>query len=415
MKIPNPYITQQQCFDEETVSTQAPIVEKTNQVSRAIFTEEMVKERCGTITSILRTTTRASIANQINLLSEDGKNHFLQSLSAYLDDGKLQHLDFNDQNFDYYALYALAMDKINLFQVATLFFDKAAVLETENPHEIQVHNLSDEEAKKIIKDNFSTPEQFLDELKIKHLFDRIIDKAPKSEQRFLMIPKEYEGWPLLRSILSVFTCGLVSSPSALVVFTTTGWDVPFGRYRNFCIIPSLSMVQAYLDVQFGDNAMNLRPVLGIPSSKSLLKMAKEDARSISLPSNIRPLPDMVHNYSARRLGWTFHDINHLTAASCIPKITRRAIVEIVEVLKRESKYEKIADEITELVSEHFMDAFGLKKTAPTFGTFLRDVDATPDMLFPLIDKHIQDNKDRWMLEYGITIEKYKEDYYTQRS
>ncbi len=165
------------------------------------------------------------------------------------------------------------------------------------------------------KTHLKAPDLCLTEEEYKEFFERM-RKLPVSEQQFFEISNQDTN-----TILNAL---------ARVGFNIFGQiDGPNGTRR---IIPSIGMMQVYLDVKFKDNAVKINPVIGLSSLEDIKENGVNSERDLGVP-----FPGfsclLADGFSAKGYRFTIHDFYHSTLASCAPAKEREFIINTSDTIK----------------------------------------------------------------------------------
>lgn len=98
------------------------------------------------------------------------------------------------------------------------------------------------------------------------------------------------------------------------------------------IIPSVGMMQVYLDVKFKSNAVKINPVIGLSSLEDIRKNGLKSERDVKFPFPGLSLP-LADGYSAEDYRFPIHDFYHSTIASCAPAKEREFIISTSDTIK----------------------------------------------------------------------------------
>jgi hypothetical protein len=66
--------------------------------------------------------------------------------------------------------------------------------------------------------------------------------------------------------------------------------------KKVMIIPSFSMLQAYIDITYGKDAMPVAPLFGECTKKTLISLKLANKRPLHLGSHEAPTPDEADHY-----------------------------------------------------------------------------------------------------------------------
>lgn len=145
---------------------------------------------------------------------------------------------------------------------------------------------------------------------IDQLFKKI-KKLPPSQQHIWTVPQINE--PIIKAI-SVPILAEINPDGMLVA--------PVG------------MMQAFLDVAFGDNAVKLNPVHGISSWNDLRQNHFKGERDYAIHFPGIELPEDADDRKARWFYFGKHDFYHAVLISSIPKAYRKCYVECYDIIQR---------------------------------------------------------------------------------
>lgn len=155
--------------------------------------------------------------------------------------------------------------------------------------------------------------EFLNEMK----------KAPVSERSFFEVPNIQ------------FDTSNSSEHTIVTIILKTAKINAFSKFGSVVpkrMIPSLSMMQAYLKVKFGENAVKINPVLGMTNPK---EMDKVDSRDMALQFPGVKLFSYADNYRAPWYDFTYHDFYHAIVCSSIPRAYRIELIELGKLASQE--------------------------------------------------------------------------------
>jgi len=158
----------------------------------------------------------------------------------------------------------------------------------------------------------------------------LLEKKPNSEHYFHAI-----AVPLGETFL--WSPGLARIANLLKILQPVEieevGDFP-GVKKKVMIIPSFSMLQAYIEIIYGDDAMPVTPLFGECTKEILMALKLSNKRPFHLGSEEAPTPDKADGYYFGALAYTLHDFYHLCRDSEIGQAAMRAIRYIVEYLFR---------------------------------------------------------------------------------
>ncbi|HUD01789.1 MAG TPA: hypothetical protein VMR37_05645, partial [Rhabdochlamydiaceae bacterium] len=156
--------------------------------------------------------------------------------------------------------------------------------------------------------------------KIKAFFDKI-KELPKCQQTFWIVPDTREPIPaIFYGYLTSFT---------LPLFAQVG--------KNQMMVTPLGIRQAYLDVAFGKNAVQMNPVAGLSSWEDMLAgllNKNQPIRDYAYHFSGINLPDYADRIRARWFCWGVHDFYHALLISCVPLILLPCFIECYTIIQK---------------------------------------------------------------------------------
>lgn len=98
------------------------------------------------------------------------------------------------------------------------------------------------------------------------------------------------------------------------------------------MVPSFGMMQVFLNVRHGPDAVHLNPVLGTSTSDDLRKSAMLDWRDVGIPFPSIPLPPYADNFRAPHYDFAFHDAcYHAILASSMSRKDRQLMLLAADI------------------------------------------------------------------------------------
>ncbi len=385
-----------------------------------------LKVQGGPLLSFLRTETLEMISNRLKNLdvTKQSYNSFVHSIQ----EGKVQ-TQINQESFPYILLQSFLNKEINQFQFATSLYFRSAILEARKKT-LQILHLFDGtlETQKIARSTLNlTDQQFAEWLEK-------MKRAPLSEHYFLAITRSRDDH-LYDQIVAQSLGGTISPEDrhSIPISTILRFYQNFNTFgvikglnnSTYQLTPSFSMMQAYLDVKYGKNALQMHPIIGVPSNKSLMLQQLKDKRAVSLPFPEIVFPNSADTFSATRSQFIKHDFFHLEVSSAIPKPLRDAYLELAEFVHKGDITNPIHSYLFSLLVDFDFSYFLLEdqKTLTDlsfhfwlmlefiFDTILKNKQNDPQIhpgigIAKEIAKHLSQNKERWAEQYGITFEEF---------
>jgi hypothetical protein len=97
------------------------------------------------------------------------------------------------------------------------------------------------------------------------------------------------------------------------------------------MLASVGLMEAFLTLKFGDQALKMHPVLGMSTRDQIVAGLKAGQRDFVLHFPGTELPPMADDRKAPWHQLSYHDFYHLVAASGIPEEHRRVLLAIYEL------------------------------------------------------------------------------------
>lgn len=191
--------------------------------------------------------------------------------------------------------------------------------------------------------------------------------------------------------------------------------------RWWILIPSFSMVTAYLQAIAGPDAIQVQPVVGQINAEHLLEGLQKDVRYAQLPLGaIAPSPTLADGLETGPFDFFLHDaVYHAVALSLLKKGGRAAIRKILQLLSAAlaasrcptetaaMKYlqDRLADgdQVANAIAMRVMPSFRLAK-GKLFGAILdlQRLQWTPSILEPVLIDMVVDQT-TWRDVYGVDL------------
>jgi Leucine-rich repeat (LRR) protein len=250
----------------------------------------------------------------------------------------------------YIALEALRSDMLDpkhgQAQVATILNFWAALRYHGNPSDLQTISVFDSKAAELIKQtlknaSYPTVTPFLEGAK----FEEFIQKMgllPASEQRFLLVPDIQGDLPL--PLIARMNKGDVYQATISQATKSTGINV-FNRLndqgRSLRMIPSAGMMQAFLDAQYGSDAVVIKPRTYLSTLSHVMDTRLNDTCDMMVPTpddagNSR-CPSTADGYQAPWYDFPYHDFYHSITTSTVGKIYRRVGITAAKEIRAFAK------------------------------------------------------------------------------
>lgn len=119
------------------------------------------------------------------------------------------------------------------------------------------------------------------------------------------------------------------------------------------MIPSASMMQNFLKVQFGKNAMEMNFVLGFSKTEDIEKNERKGKRDVALCFPGVSLPLHLHGEIAQGIDMTYHDFFHSIICSSAPVEVRDLFLDIAKVAREKGMTEFYEFFVDLEVNEYF--------------------------------------------------------------
>ncbi len=225
-----------------------------------------------------------------------------------------QEAFFASPNWPLYALIALERGLIDEYQFGTLQLYWSIGQYHGSYTDMQIHPLfmpdgtNNPIAVSLIK---STSNTFLSNELIEK-FLKEMKKLPPSEQQFFIVPD-------IQKTVDKTTISQAIQELGINVFSRVGNDMR--------MIPSLGMMQTFLKVKFGNQAVKINPVLGLSSIEQMKQVAHRDM-ALAFPGVT--LPEEADSYPAPWYDFTYHDFYHAIIVSGMPLTLRSKMIDIAD-------------------------------------------------------------------------------------
>lgn len=107
----------------------------------------------------------------------------------------------------------------------------------------------------------------------------------------------------------------------------------FQMKRKVLVLPSFTMFATFLKVYCGEDAIELAPILGKCTTRTVEEFRVQDKRIIGIGMTGAPTPLNADSMYAGKLIFSFHDIYHAVRYSLVKRLERRALYRINTLLK----------------------------------------------------------------------------------
>lgn len=298
------------------------------------------------------------------------KNKITQLVQALEQRNWVNPLFSSLDEFPYYAMEALNEGMITLEQFTTLMFYRMAVQYHKNAKEIRsialfvidpltkapkpnpvARDLIQRTLRPVqtILDPLYPESELLDETK-PHLTDAQVDQffekmasKPLSEQQFFIAPdiQDESSQEISEIVQDLLDRKRTISQD---IKETVGINV-FNRFllhspgkpdKKMRMIPSLSMMQIFLDVKF-ENPVKINPVICLSPIEAIWQNARERTRELAITFTNIKLPITADHLYAPAYDFPYHDFYHAIIASAVPQKHIEGFLILVEILEQMSE------------------------------------------------------------------------------
>ena len=134
-------------------------------------------------------------------------------------------------------------------------------------------------------------------------------------------------------------------------------------YSKQEMIPSITMIQAFIDSAFGNEAHRINPVIGASSVDDVRSGGIGCFRDFALPFPEVPLPKVADHLSAPNTDvFQKHDVYHLMRASLLTNDDKDLYIKIGDALqKQKERYESVISALKEICQKRMVHVERLKE------------------------------------------------------
>lgn len=134
-------------------------------------------------------------------------------------------------------------------------------------------------------------------------------------------------------------------------------------YADQEMIPSITMIQAFIDSAFGEEAHQINPVIGASSVEDVRSGGIGCFRDFALPFPDIPLPKIADYFPARNTAvFQKHDVYHLKRASLLTNEDKDLYIKIGDALqKQKERYEHVISTLKDICKERMVHVDRLKE------------------------------------------------------
>jgi hypothetical protein len=287
------------------------------------------------------------------------------------------------KNYPFMALKAFKQGSISKEVLSTILMYKSTVEHADGVKIIPlfIRGKSNPEARELIQQtlmmrqtsNYDGTEVFPNEIKslfteeqLDAFFDEMGKKHP-IEQRLFIYPDPKSE----RKNKDI-------DPQASIVdeiTRTAKLNVFFRCNHSVRMVPSLSMMQTYLDIKNGNNAVIINPVFALSSLEDIAHNGLSNTRDMAIPFPGVTLAEVADGYEAIGPDFFLHDFYHAFAASTIPKEHRKDLIQLAFAMdmfmKNSSGLSKKDRQYIEILRDKLIDM-----EAPPYLLLLRKIEHT---------------------------------------
>lgn len=344
---------------------------------------------------------RVTLEERINIdkklaLIADNKDVKIQMLHEALESQNWDHEIFQDENYPYYALEAVGLEegnkhKLSRGQFATLM----SYWKTSQDHQARsmalfnTNGSINEEARKIIKETLrlivKEPIYFLTDEQIEQLFKEMA-QLPRSEQQFFIIPSSKPKVVTAKAVIRELGINIFSE------FTEKDHDK--------CMIASFGLMQAFLKVKFGQDAVEMQPVIGLSSIDDIRANGLNGQRDFAVHFPEVFLPGIADDVQALGFEFSYHDFYHAFVASSAPKKFPPLYIQIADIVQTfKNQSNKASENKIQKMYEQFIDM-----DITTFRHELRNDSSLNDLFWEYLDSIFERIECRTLKELKLKTE-----------
>ncbi len=256
------------------------------------------------------------------------KHGQVASLVRAVREGNWRAAVFKERNYPHIALKAYQMNSITVEQFATIMFYWVNFTKVEKEPKIVplfleggvvnpearrlvrqtliLRRITDSDMSRVYAQSPETP--VLTEEQIDALFKKIGEEHPPSAHYLFLKERE-------------------ETPDLIARIQQLGFNILY-ETGDGAIIPPLELVNTYLQIKYGPNALRAKPVLGLSTPKDIEESLAEGLRDLGLHFPGTSLPPLVDGYGAPDYAFTWHDIYHLLLISALLKKYQELFLKI---------------------------------------------------------------------------------------
>lgn len=231
---------------------------------------------------------------------------------------------FQNKNYPYLALAALHEGMITSEALATILIYYSAQTETSNIKTVPlfIRGEINEEAKRLIIETWPSDKNM--EGNISAFFEKM-RQAPPSQQQFFLIPYDQDKEYASGDAEKMTFAGDIHSDR--VGFNTFG---ACSQSRH--MLPSVGMMQSFLEVTGGPHAVKINPVIGLSSEKDIHDNGLNNERDMGLLFPDISFPLYADGSPASGFRFWYHDFYHSSLCTLIPPKHRHLFIEFADTI-----------------------------------------------------------------------------------
>jgi hypothetical protein len=317
----------------------------------------------------------------------------IEDLQIALKAGRWEAPIFDDPDFPYYALLACDRGMITTQQFGTIqlywsvlqyhggkdnvivapIFDKGRVIPDACEAILETLYLNpDTTTAQLGLYNPSIP--LLPEREFDQFFDQL-RKLPPSEQ-YVFLVRDKDPLPGKAGKLTI----------SQRLYLGPGYNIFCRNIEGGCrMIPSVGMMQTFLNVRYKENAVEINPVIGLSSEDDIRQNGLDSKRDLAVCFPGVKLPEEADTFAAPWYDFAYHDFYHAILASGIPARYRPLLIQVADIAQSILKTTKNPQDeaLLEKIYQQFIDMeqTGFRPESVTIEKAYRPNRAEPHILF----------------------------------
>jgi hypothetical protein len=286
------------------------------------------------LTRRLKSEEKAALAAKLASLPQKGVGDLVAALSIQNWDAPI----FNDPHFPLYALEACHQKLITPAQFGTVQLYWSA---------LQYHGKENVDAAPLFQQDGSVIPQAWDAIKETlylnsqtnsaeaGLYDPAVPLLNDQElaeffRRVRQLPLSEQQLFIVEDVIPIGNGPTISE----TIYQSIGYNIFCRNFEHGArMIPSIGMMQEFLNVRFGDSAVQINPVLGHSSLEDIRQNGLNGTRDMAVHFPGVELPDEADGFLAPWYDFTFHDFYHAILASGAPAKYRPLLIKVADIAK----------------------------------------------------------------------------------